>query len=1287
MRPTSTKNVRLQLGLALKVTILSQFTPSEEANDHLSLYPVASNRRLAPCTMGYITHHQPCQADATMEIPRGFACGRLTFFASCASIFLTWSTPGFLAASQVPLSYFAPEVKKQSSPFEWTASSLDGSFLNPNAAQAPDWNQWLRPIASPSRLILSPPSPPPVEEAWQPAPVDENAPLMPPDGMPLAVQSPLPGIDEVSGNCAITGEVSDVSSLNPVAGALIDVIGTGRTAESDSNGRFTIGGLPSATYTLEVNKLGYTTESSVATTLEGQPVEVRFGLRPKPSDDSANETTLEEETIVGEYQGDSAGDFNLTLEVDSPALTATMGREEFAKTGVSDAGEAIGKVSGANIVDGKYAVVRGLADRYVSTLFNGAQVASADPSKKALQLDLFPTSVIEAIAVDKTWSAHLPGDFGGGSINIITRAFPEERFLSYKHKYSVNDGLSDEFYAHPGEDLNFWGDNRASMPYEQLETTDPQGKVDFLDSASNGGTDEWKSQLAEYWSNLHQSQNLKPILDDSEPGYSHSLSYGETFKFENNSKLGVIAAFSQSSGDSSNTTDVVNPVREYIKDEYKRSAETAAFISTAFEIAELHKLQATWFDKHIAEDKINHNRRILEDTENLNYGRYLPNKVADPNSGNDYGADAIYYGQSWGIETVLRDLEILQLKGEHKIFNRGPQINWSITESDSAEVRPHSSTFNYGVLDFSASAYDNKGKSLAQYKAESDALFQTPEKLALKAVVDTLPATAAGWAQTLMNEGKIPNGDPSTYTWESIKVPWTTTGTSSLNRTRSRQYNNLNRDLTNYNQGMVILNEDLGQVETVVHGTYSGSVEGKQYSLRRYESTTEDTSDHQVAFTLPCYFDDHSDDRLFELSGGSTMVNRQRQSKVRAYDLIFRASQRGYAPGSLEGPGGKGEQIYDDPSIMAGDFTGNDDANASGPYYTNALALRGVENIDTELEQDAKFINARLQFDKTFINAGLRKETETYEIDIKPSPEAGFTAEQIDLLGWESRDAQKDILPSAAVGTSFFDGKIDLLGAWSRTVARPTFWEFVPTETLDQGTGLGRRGNNLLTTTLVENRDLAIGFNLSNKYALRFSFFNKDLERPLVTFYEDSGALVYKDSYIRLDNDTKDIVEQRDYTGKIRGLEVEAECREFGPFSLKGNFTYIDARLDYFYEEAGVVDAVTSSLPYQPSTIVNFTLGYEHEPWDSSVYLVCNFTGDYPVVLKRNDNDTGITREALVTFDLLLEKRIETDFLDFTLRAGIKNLTEAEDHYLYGEETYELDALGRTYWIEAEVSF
>lgn len=1113
------------------------------------------------------------------------------------------------------------------------------------------------------------------------APVPTDAPLAPPDGITPAAD-PIPITNEAEANCVISGEVSDALTLNPIAGAFVEAVGTGRSTQTDAKGRFTLAGLPVGDLTLEATKLGYSTEASIVTTLPGQPASSRFGLRAKPADDTSEETLLEEETVVGEYQEESQGDFNLSLELDTPALASSIGREEFAKTAVSDAGEAIAKVSGANIVDGKYAVVRGLADRYVSTLFNGAQVASADPSKKALQLDLFPTSVIEAISVDKTWSAHLPGDFGGGSINIITRAFPENRFLSYKYKISSNDSMLDEFYVHPGKKLNFMGDNRESMPYAQLETTDADGNVVFLDSRN---TDP--ATLAGYWKDLHASQNLKPKLGSAEPGHSHSLSYGETFKFANDSRLGIITAFSQSSGDSSNTTEVNNPIREYLQDEYKRSAETAGFASVAYELNELHKVQATWFDKHIAEDKINHNRRILDDTENLNYGRYLPNALSDPNSGNDYGADAIYYGQSWGIETVMRDLQILQLKGNHKLKQRGPEISWSLTDSDSAEIRPHSSTFNYGLLDFSASAVDNTGKSLAQYKAESDALFQTPEKLALKAVVDTLPATAAGWAQTLMNEGKLPAGDPATYTWETIRIPWTTTGSSSLNRTRGREYNRLNSQLINYNQGLVILNEGLGQVGTVVHGTYSGSVEGKQYSLRRYESTTEDASDQQLAFKLPFYFDDRSDDRLFELSGGASSVTRKRKSKVRAYDLIFRANDRGYAAGTLEGPDGLGEQIHDDPSIMADDFTGNDTAPASGPYYINALALRGVENIDTELAQQAHFVNGRLQFDKTFFNAGVRKESETYDIRIKPSPEAGFTKEQIDLLGWENRDAQHQILPSTSMGTSVLDDRIDLLVAWSRTVARPTFWEFVPTETLDQGTGLGRRGNSLLTSTLVENQDVAIAFNLSDNSVLRFSFFDKQLERPLVTFYETTGVLIYKDSYIRQNNATGEIEEQRDYTGQVRGLEIEAEWNDLGPFSIKGNVTHIDAQLDYFYEEAGVVDPVTSRLPYQPSLIANATLGYEYEPWNASIYLVCNYTGDYPVVLQRNQNDIGITREPLTTLDLVLEKKFQAGFSDCTVRGGVKNLTGAEDLYLYGDKTFEKDTLGRTFWLEAEISF
>lgn len=1162
----------------------------------------------------------------------------------------------------VPLSHFAPPAQLPN-PFVWVSPRPLVPFLDrpgEKPAAAAWMKHWQTENLQPSGTSAVAWSP-----ASVPAPVDENAPLSPPDGIPVAptagFSGPLPGLQNATGNCVITGEVSDASTLNPVGGAFVDVVGSGRTAETDANGRFSIGGLPAATFTLEATKLGYFAETTVITTIEAQPAQARFGLRAKPADDSTEETTLEEETIVGEYSESSQGDFNLTLAVDSPALSSSMGREEFDKTAVSDAGEAIGKVSGANIVDGKYAVVRGLADRYVTTLFNGAQVASADPSKKAIQLDLFPTNVIEAISVDKTYSSHLPGDFGGGTINIITRAFPQERVLSYKLKLSQNDSLDDTIYVHPERSLGFFGDPGESMPSGLLENTLPNGSPDFLDSS-----DLPPAELKNRWRALHESQDLKPKEAKSDLGYSHTLTYGETFEFNEDVRLGFITALSQSSGDDSNSSPVTNPNRTYFTDKYKRSAEWAIFSSAALELTENHQFQATYFNKHIAEDYTQKNSRIIEDTENLNYGYHLKNKSADINSGNDYGADAIYFGQSWDIETIIRDLEILQLKGTHKLTDsgimRGVTFDWALTNSDSLEDRPHSSHFEFGQLDFTGSATGYGGKSLAQLKAASDALLEPQADV---------------WAQTLMNEGKLPMGDPTSYTWETIKAPWTTSGTSSQNRTRLRQYNTLN-------QNLVILREDLGQVDTAVHGTYAGAIEGKQYSYRRTESTTEEAANQQLGMKVPFHFSESNDDRLFELGFGAAALDKKRESRVRAYDLYLRVNDRGYPPGTLEGPGGLGEQIADDPSLIADGITGVD---ATGPYYVNALALRGVENINTRLQQDALYVNGRLKYDDSFLNLGARWETESYGINIKPVPESAFTREQIDLLGWEERETQNSLLPSAAAGTTVFDDRLDMLFAWSRTVARPTFWEFVPTQTLDQATGLGRRGNNLLTNTEVENFDVAFAFRPTENATFRFGFFNKTLDRPLVTFFEPGGVLVYKDSYIRLDNATNEIVEQLDYKGRVSGLEIETQVDGLGPFSISGNLTLIDAQLNYFYEQAGLIEEVTSRLPYQPSVIANLTLGYAIEPWDASINLVYNYNGDYPVILKRNENDIPVSREAISTFDLVLEKVIEREHASYTLRGGVKNLLGATDTYLYGEDVFNQDTLGRTWWLEAEVSF
>jgi hypothetical protein len=62
-------------------------------------------------------------------------------------------------------------------------------------------------------------------------------------------------------------------------------------------------------------------------------------------------------------------------------------------------------------------------------------------------------------------------------------------------------------------------------------------------------------------------------------------------------------------------------------------------------------------------------------------------------------------------------------------------------------------------------------------------------------------------------------------------------------------------------------------------------------------------------------------------------------------------------------------------------------------------------------------------------------------------------------------------IPSAFGGIDIVPEKSWVNVAWSRTVARPTFHEFLPIESISQDTGIIRRGNPNLTETSIENMD------------------------------------------------------------------------------------------------------------------------------------------------------------------------------------------------------------------------
>ena len=128
------------------------------------------------------------------------------------------------------------------------------------------------------------------------------------------------------------------------------------------------------------------------------------------------------------------------------------------EAGDSHIADALKRVTGLSLVKGKYVYVRGLGDRYSSALLDGSSIASPEPLSRVVPLDLFPTSVLESVLVQKTYSPEFPGNFGGGIVNLRTIAVPEEEFLDFSFSLG-GDNLttSKSFLTSPNYDSDVYG--------------------------------------------------------------------------------------------------------------------------------------------------------------------------------------------------------------------------------------------------------------------------------------------------------------------------------------------------------------------------------------------------------------------------------------------------------------------------------------------------------------------------------------------------------------------------------------------------------------------------------------------------------------------------------------------------------------------------------------------------------------------------------------------------------------------------------------------------------------
>lgn len=161
------------------------------------------------------------------------------------------------------------------------------------------------------------------------------------------------------------------------------------------------------------------------------------------------------------------GQFIPEPQRETSQVATFLSTADLTRQGDSNAALALTRLSGLSIVSGKFAYVRGLGDRYSSALLNGSPLPSPEPLRRTVPLDLFPASVLSGAAVQKTYSANYPGEFGGGVIDLQTLRQPAENFLTIKAGVSANTETtgSDGLFVGGGDlDWSGYDDGLRDIP-------------------------------------------------------------------------------------------------------------------------------------------------------------------------------------------------------------------------------------------------------------------------------------------------------------------------------------------------------------------------------------------------------------------------------------------------------------------------------------------------------------------------------------------------------------------------------------------------------------------------------------------------------------------------------------------------------------------------------------------------------------------------------------------------------------------------------------------------------
>lgn len=323
----------------------------------------------------------------------------------------------------------------------------------------------------------------------------------------------------------VRGTVIDSNNGHPLPGVTTMLEGTTIGAVSDFDGKFEIKAEPGK-YNLQFSYISYS--KFIIEDVELKPGEVTVIDAVKLTEDVEQLA----EVVVTAEAIKTTEEALMIVKRKSANVLDGISSSNFRRLGDSDAASAIKRVPGVSIEGGKYVYVRGLGDRYSKSTLNGVDIPGLDPDRNTIQMDMFPTSLIDNIMVKKTFTADLPADFTGGIVNIETKGFPDEKNvgISVSLGYNPSMHLNNNYITYEGGSTDFLGfdDGTRALPISE------RNMIQYVEVV--GRTDSEKA-LA-YNQNLKSfNPTLSAIRSNSLLDYGFGFNYGNQSESRNN-KIG-----------------------------------------------------------------------------------------------------------------------------------------------------------------------------------------------------------------------------------------------------------------------------------------------------------------------------------------------------------------------------------------------------------------------------------------------------------------------------------------------------------------------------------------------------------------------------------------------------------------------------------------------------------------------------------------------------------------------------------------------------------------------------